>query len=257
MLLHSRIRIIPAILAVAVLASVPPARADDGTARDLVKKAVDAAPQVPFKAVVTLSSSRGLSRTMELSHRKMDNEQATYIEVTSPQDVAGTRFLFFERTEGRDEQYIFVPAIKRAIRISDEARKQPFLGTDFYVSDFVTPDLNDFNYSFVGEEDVQGHHCKLVESVPKKMEGQLYSKTITAIDPTDLVVLKAQFFDPKGKLLKVLTIDKLEKIDGHWTPLEQTMKNVQEGTSSKLTMRNVKYNADLPEDTFSRSYLTR
>ncbi|HVN88018.1 MAG TPA: outer membrane lipoprotein-sorting protein [Candidatus Binatia bacterium] len=234
------------------------ARADDPAPRDLLQKVVDTIPRNPFTAKAKLSSpTRGWVREMELSYKHVDNNDATYLEVTAPMDVKDTRFLLVDHPTGPDEQWIYVPAMKRAIQVSETTRKQPFLGSDFYVSDMVRPDIDAFNYRYLGGEDVGGRHCKLIESTPKNPEKELYSKTVMAIDPTDLVITRTQFFDAKGQLLKVFTIDKLEKIDGQFTPLQQVMKNVQDNTESRLELTEVKFNATIPDEMFRKAYLIR
>jgi len=247
-----------AALTVVLLMSAAGARADDSAARDLVQKVRDALPTVPFMAKGKMTSDRGWTRELELSHKHLNNDiDASYMEVTAPMDLKDTRFLVFDHKVGRDEQWIFVPQAKRSIQVGGQTRKQAFLGSEFYVGDFVQPDVDSFTYRFVGEEDIGGRHCKLVEAVPKTPGDEMYSKAVTAIDPADLVIVRTQFFDDKGQLLKVWTVDKLEKIDGIWTPVLQTMQNVQEKHWSKLEMSDIKYNAQLPDDTFNKSHLIR
>jgi outer membrane lipoprotein-sorting protein len=231
------------------------AGADD--AHDLVRRVLDAAPKVPLTAKATLTSDRGWVRELALSRAHVNDYDAWYMEVTAPLDLKDTRFLLLDRAEGKDEQFMYVPAVKRAMQVSSETRKQPFLGSDFYISDMVRPELDAFTYTFVGEEDVGGRHCKLVEAVPKKPEEELYSKTIAAIDPGDLLLVRAQFFDAKGKPLKTWTLEKVEKVDGIWTPLVQRMANVQDQHESRLTLTDIKYNVTLPDETFSRTHLSR
>jgi outer membrane lipoprotein-sorting protein len=229
--------------------------ADDPAARELVKKAIDAAPKQAFQATGTLTSNRGWSREMMLYHKDVNGVDSVFINVTSPQDVSGTRFLMKDRVEGADEQFIYIPAVKRAIKVSSETRKQPFLGSDFYVADMVKPDITAYEYAFVGEEEVQGRKTKLVQATPKNPEAEIYSKTVVAVDPQEMVVPRTQFFDRDGKLFKVLTVTKLEKVDGHWTPLEQQMVDVQGSTNSILKVLDVKYNVELDDGMFDRSYL--
>jgi len=238
---------------------VTAARAEDEDARALLQRVVDAAPKVPFVAKVKLSStSRGWTRDLQLSHKRLnDNEEGSFMEVTSPQDVKGTRFLLLDRSDGSSVQYIFVPAVRRAIQISAETRKQQFLGSDFYVYDLAKPNLDAYTHSFVGEEDIAGRHSKLIQSVAKNPENELYSKTVLAVDPTDLVIVRSQLFDSKGKLLKVWTNEKLEKIDGQWTPVRQRMSNVQDSTDSLLEITEIHYNAEVPDELFTKGYLTR
>jgi hypothetical protein len=242
-------------VAMCLVAAAP--RAEEDGARDLVKRVLEAVPKIPLTAKATLTSDRGWVRELALSRAFVKDADVSYLEVTSPLDLKDTRFLLFDRVEGRDEQFMFVPAVKRAMQISDETRKQPFLGSDFYVSDMVRPELDAFGYRFVGEEKVGERSAKLVEAVPKDPERELYGKTISAIDPTDLLVLRVQFFDDKGKPVKVWTLEKVEKIDGLWTPLIQHMQALQDKHESRLTLTEVKYNADLPTNIFNRSYLTR
>jgi outer membrane lipoprotein-sorting protein len=231
--------------------------AEEGSALDLVKQVHAAAPKVAFTAKAKLSSDRGWVRELAFSHKRLDGVTASYLEVTAPMDLKDTRFLLLDRDEGRDEQFIYVPKVKRSIQVGEQTRKQPFLGSEFYVGDLVQPQIDAFTYRFVGEEDVGGRHCRLVESVPKNPADEIYGKTILAIDPKDLLILKTQLFDQSGKLQKVWTVEKIEKVDGYWTPLVQTMVDLQDKHTSRLELTEVTYNAQVADEIFSRSYLTR
>ena len=233
------------------------AAAGDSAAFDLVKRVRDAVPKVAFAAKATLSSDRGWVRELELSHKQLNDVGASYLEVTAPMDLKDTRFLLLDRETGRDDQFIYVPSAKRSIQVGAQTRKQAFLGSEFYVGDLVQPELDRFAYDFVGEENVNGRQCKLVQSSPKAPADEIYGKSILAIDPNDLLVMKTQLFDQGGKLQKVWTIDKIEKVDGYWTPLVQRMVDVNENHWSKLELSGIKYNAPLSDDMFTRSYLTR
>jgi negative regulator of sigma E activity len=244
-------------LAVALSLLAASVHADDNDAKDLLKKVRDTATKLPFKAKMTMTSDRGWTRELELSHKHMDEVEASYMEVTSPMDLKDTRFLVFDHEKGPDQQFIYVPAAKRAIQVGSQTRKQEFLGSEFAVGDLVQPNIDNYNYRFVGEEDINGRHCKLVEAIPKNPADEMYSKTVIAVDPKDMVVARTQFYDDKGKLLKVWTIEKMEKIDGIWTPLKQLMTNVQDNHWTRLDLSNIKYNAQLPDEVFNRSYLIR
>lgn len=245
------------LLAAALLVLARTAHADGDDPRDLVKRVLDAVPKVPLTAQATLTSDRGWARELSLSRAFVDGADASYLEVTAPLDLKDTRFLLLDRAEGRDEQFIYVPTVKRAMQVSDETRKQPFLGSDFYVSDMVRPELDASTYRFVGDETIGGRAARLVEATPKAPEDALYAKTVSAIAPGDLLVLRVEFFDPKGALLKVWTLDTVEKVDGNWTPMVQRMEDRKEGHWSRLTLTEVRYGADVPPETFRRSHLNR
>lgn len=225
--------------------------------RQLIQRALDSLPNTTMQADVELSSSRGWTRSLEISGKRIDDAMVSFVEVTGPQDVKDTRFLFFERVNSPDEQHMYIPLVKRAIQIADETRKQAFLGSDFYVSDLVAPELDAYDYKYVGEDEILGRKCKMVEATPKRLENEVYSKSIGCVDPTDFLVLRTQLFDKKGELLKVATMEKVEKVDGIWTAMEQKMENVQEKTTSTITIKEIHYNVELPDDIFSRSRLLR
>jgi len=240
-------------LAVAVAAG---AHAQEGDARDLVKRALDALPKTSFTAKLKLTTPQGV-RDLELNHKLVNGARSSYLEVTAPPELQGIRFLFLEKIGGAPEQYMKVAAAKTTVRIADEVRKQPFLGSTFYVADLVEPAIDDFTYKYAGEFEVLGRKCMLVEAVPKNPDKEVYSKTVYAIDPKDLLILRRQFFDTKGAVLKVWTVEKVDKVDDIWTIMDQRMTNVQDNQQSRLDVESIKYNVDLPDVMFTPKYLLR
>lgn len=240
----------------ALLAAAPAVAAEDG-ARRLVKEVLDSLPKEPFVAKVKLSVQEDQPRTLEINHKFVRGARASYLEVVAPDELAGIRFLFLQPLDGPNEQYIKVPASRVAVQVSEEIRTQPFLASSFYVSDLVEPPIGNYTYSFVGEEELLGRPCKLVAAVPKDPRNEIYSKTILALDPKDKLILRREFFDRDGKLLKVWTIEKVEKVEGNWTMTEQKMENVQEKTTSRLDVESMDYGVELKDMMFDPKYLLR
>jgi hypothetical protein len=233
-----------------------PARAADD-AGALVKKAVDALPRKPFTAKLVLTPAKEPKRELKLDHKVVDGARASYLEVTAPDQLEGIRFLFLEHTNAEPEQYIKIAAARSAVRVKDQVRKQPFLESDFYVSDLVEPPLDAYTYKLVGEEELLGRKTKLVEAVPKNSANEIYGKTVIAIDPADLLILKRSFYDLNGKLAKVWTIDQVEKVDGTWTIRDQRMTTVKDETTSRLQTPEIQYDVELKDSMFTPDYLKR
>lgn len=233
------------------------AGAEEQDAKALVTSVMDAIPKVSFVSNLELSSPDFETRKIEMSRKYVGGAHGTYLEVTAPEMLAGIRFLFIERPDTANEQYIKVAASRSSVRVSDEIRRRPYLGSAFYVSDLVMPELDRFTYRFTGEEKLLGRACKLVEMTPTDAKEEVYSKTILALDPSDSLILRRQFFDKEGKLVKVWTIDKVEEIDGFWTLSGQEMVNVQDGKKSRLDISSITYNAELPDTMFTPKYLLR
>lgn len=230
---------------------------DNADARQLVGKVLDAIPKQTFVSKMTVSSNDFSPRELQMSRKYVDGAHGTYLEVTAPDDLEGIRFLFLERAKAANEQYIKVKASRNAVRVSEEIRKQPFLGSAFYVSDLVLPELDDYTYKYVGKDVVGGRSVTLVEMTPKSADKSIYGKTVLALDPKDLLVMRREFYDAKGDKLKVWTIDKVEQIDGNWTLTGQEMQNLKDNSKSRLDISEIKYNAELPDLMFTPKYLLR
>lgn len=238
--------------------TVPAALAADAEARELARRAVESLPSVPFSAKITLTTPHGV-RHLELKQKKRaDGARLGYLEVVGPDDLAGIRHLFIEPTDGEPpQQYLKLTASRSIVRVSAETRAQPFLQSTFYIADLTEPPFEGYEYRFVGSVELQGRHCKLVEATPKDPASEIYGKIIAAIDPKDSLVLRRQFFDKAGAPLKTWQVEKLVKVQGILTPLVQDMRNLQEGTESRLETTELEYGAEIPEEVFTPEYLKR
>jgi hypothetical protein len=235
-----------------------PAFADEPkTPRELLEEAIETFPETPFTAKAKLSWD-DVVREMTLNHRPLDDQTSgSYLVVTAPPALKGTRFLFLERKQGRDEQYIKVPTAHRVLQVGENQREQSFLGSDFYFSDMIAPDLDDFELTELSRKTVAGRECRIIEAVPKPSTEWQYGKARYAVQPEDRLVLRADFFDKKGKLLKIWTLDNVKKVNGIWTPYLQRMKNVQQKVESILELVEIQYGVKLPDEMFTRGYLER
>jgi len=232
----------------------PVAAAPEGDARDLVKRVMEALPRVPFTSTLTLTTAQGV-RQFALHHKFIDGARDSYLELTAPEELKGIRFLFLERVNAPADQYMKLATSKTLMRVADEVRTQPFLGSTFYIADLVTPPLDNFTYKLVGEEQILGRRALLVEAAPKDPKKEIYGKTIMGLDPQDLLVLRRQFYDHDGQILKVWTVESIEKVDGIWTMTKQRMTNTQANEQSRLEVQAIKYNVELPDAMFTPKYL--
>ncbi|MFN8643172.1 MAG: outer membrane lipoprotein-sorting protein [Candidatus Binatia bacterium] len=255
MIRHLALVLFAAIAPVASVAAGPTPAED---ARALVQRVLDSAPAVPSVSRMELTTPGGLVRELTVSRKKLANGiDARYLEVTGPMNLKDTRYLFYDRSQRRDDQFMYLPFMRRIVRLSEQTRREPFLGSTFFVDDLLERPIDDYRYAFVGEETVGQRSCRLVEAVPLRPEAEPYGRIVAAIDPVDLVVVRAQLYAHDGSLFKVHTVDTLEKVDGYWTPRQQTMDNVHDHTTSRLTTPEVRYNAPIGDDVFREAYLGR
>ncbi len=230
---------------------------DEVDPRALVKKVLDGLPKDSFEAKMTVSSKDFAPRELRMVRRYVDGAHGTYLEVQSPDDLEGIRFLFLERADQPNEQFIKVKASRSAIQVSEDVRQQPFLGSTFYVSDLVMPDLDDYDCKYVGKDVIEDRTVTLVEMTPKDADADIYGKTISALAPEDNLVLRREFFDKDGKKIKVWTVDKVDKIGDVLSPTGQKMEDLRDGKTSRLDVGEVDFEAEVTDDIFKPRYLLR
>ncbi len=207
---------------------------------------------------MTLENKQGEQRVRKLKQYILKEAQGEkkIMFFMSPADVKGTSFMNWSYTNGQDDdQWIYLPALKRTKRISSEGKGDYFMGSDFTYDDLGDRHPDEDNHKLLREENVNGKACYVVESTPKE-EDYMYSKTITWVMKDNYIGLKREFYDEDGKLLKTLSINKYEKISGFWTILETEMKNVQKDHKTKMVFGNVLINQNIPATKFTERSMT-
>jgi outer membrane lipoprotein-sorting protein len=207
---------------------------------------------------MTLTNKQGETRVRTLRQYikygdKMDKKIMFF---QSPADVRGTSFMNWSYVDGRDDdQWIYLPALKRTKRISSDGKSDYFMGSDFTYDDLGDRHPDEDTHTLLREETLEGKACWVVESIPKE-EDYMYSKTITWVMKDNYLGLRREFYDEDGDLLKILTIKKFDQIDGFWTILETEMKNVQKDHKTNMAFNNVQINQGIPDSRFTERSMT-
>ncbi len=172
-----------------------------------------------------------------------------------PASVAGTRFLTIENENRDDDQWIYLPALQRIRRIAAGEGSSSFMGTDFSYDDLSPIDLDEYRYELVRSEELDGRPTHVVAMYPIDADSSAYSRTVHWVDTERWVPLRIEFYDEDEQLLKVNTITRLERVQGYWTAINNTMENVQTGHRTELLVQRWVYNEDLPSSLFTRRFL--
>lgn len=158
--------------------------------------------------------------------------------------------------EQADDQWIYLPAIKRTKRISSDSKSDYFMGSDFTYDDLGDRKLDDDNHKLLREEKMNGKDCYVVESIAEEEE-YMYSKTTTWIDKTNFIGVQKEFYDEDGDLLKILSIKEFQEISGFLIISNSEMKNVQKEHSTSIVLSNIKINTNISVSTFSERMMMR
>ena len=195
-------------------------------------------------------------RTIRMISKDYGDLSKSMIRFLAPADVKGTGFLVWENADRDDDQFLYLPALKQdPRRIASSEKSSRFMGTEFTYEDMENRKVEKDTHTYLNDEEVDGHLCHVVESVPKEGEESQYGKFISWVRPDIWIPIRIEFYDENMELLKILTVSEIEQIDGIWTTIESTMDNVQEGRKTILRVGEVQYNLDIPDDYFTERYL--
>ena len=174
-----------------------------------------------------------------------------------PRGVKGTALLIHAHREGADDQWLYLPALKRVKRISSSNRSGSFMGSEFSYEDLGAPEVEKFRYRHLRDEKCGTLTCTLVEAVPVE-KGSGYSRQIVWRDRDELRIWKIEYYDRKDAHLKTLTLGKYERfLERYWRAAEMSMVNHLTGKSTLLSWTDFKFRTELTDRDFSQTSLRR
>ena len=161
----------------------------------------------------------------------------------SPRDVKGVAILSYAHKVKSDDQWLYLPALKRVKRIASKNKSGPFLGSEFSFEDFSFQEVEKYDYTFIGEETCSNLMCLVIERRPLDPYSG-YTKQLVWIDKANYLVQKIHHYDRKSFHLKTQTFEEYKLYEGFfWQPHKIKMMNHQNGKSSILKFQDIKLNS--------------
>ena len=214
-----------------------------------------------------LIDKNGNQRVRELSTFAKDKGEDTLklMFFLSPADVKDTAFLTYDYEDSSkdDDQWLYLPELKKVKRIASSDKSSSFMGSDFSYSDMTSRNVEDYSYEIMKEPQVDGHKTWQLLVIPKNekvVEETGYTKSIVFIRQDNFVVVQALNYIKLGKKLKYMKVLGLEEIDGIWTVTRMqavTKKGKKTLHRTVLEFSDIKYNQNLKESFFTTRTLER
>tara|TARA_B110000503_G_C7165793_1_gene421849 strand:+ start:3535 stop:4335 length:801 start_codon:yes stop_codon:yes gene_type:complete len=175
----------------------------------------------------------------------------------TPRDVKGTAFLSFTHSQQPDDQWLYLPALKRVKRISSKNKSGPFMGSEFAYEDMSSFEVDKYSYRWLRDEKYENQLCYVLETLPlDKFSG--YTRIDVWIDQVEYRPLKMDFYDRAGKLLKTLTLhDYKQYLGQYWRSGKQLMINHKNSKATEIHMKNQQFGMGLNESDFTANSLKR
>ncbi len=231
------------------------------TGKQIVEKAYNRATgdDQTSDLTMTLINKSGDQRVRKIKQftKDMGEVEKSIMFFLTPADVKNTSFMSWSYdSDQNDDQWIYLPALKKTKRISSDSKSDYFMGSDFTYDDLGDRKLEDDTHKLLREETIDGKSCYIVESVSKD-EDYMYSKTITWIMKDNFIGYKKEFYDEDEDLLKILSIKKYEKISDFWIITNSEMKNIQKNHKTTMVLGNVQINTSISEAKFTERIMMR
>jgi Protein of unknown function (DUF1329). len=211
--------------------------------------------------LINSSGKKRVRSVKRYSKRDANKNTSVLIRFLSPADVKGSAYLSIEHSANDESRHLYLPALKKARRISAGEDSDNFMGSDFTYEDLDNIDFDKYSFKLLGSESFNSIDCHKVEVTPigenKKTSG--YSKRIYFIDKKTYVIHKIDFYDRHNSLFKhlILTDFKLVSSPGIYRAYNWTMENLKTKHKTTLTYQDFKVNEGLDESLFSTRSLER
>lgn len=175
----------------------------------------------------------------------------------SPGDVRGTALLTFTHRVGDDDQWLYLPALKRVKRITASNKSGSFMGSEFAFEDLGSREVEKYEYKYLKDEQVNDHTCFLLELMPKDSDSG-YSRILSWVDTAEYIAHKEEYYDKHGKLLKTLYLSEYQQYLGFlWRAHRLEMVNHQNGKDTDLLLSGFKFDTGLTDRDFTSTSLKR
>ena len=215
---------------------------------------------VQMDMVMILRNKSGAESLRSLSMKTLeiigDGDKSLTI-FDRPRDIKGTAFLSFTHPLTADEQWLYLPALKRVKRISSSNKSGPFLGSEYAFEDLTSFEIPKFSYRFLRAESYQERPCFVLEFIPQYPYSG-YTREQVWIDSERYIPVKVDYYDRKNALLKTLIYQGYQQyLKQFWRADGMVMTNHQTGKSTELINKNYQFQQGLGGRDFDRNTLKR
>ncbi len=198
------------------------------------------------------------TRTMKISTLEVEGDgDKSLLVFDNPRDVKGTAFLSYTHSLTPDDQWLYLPALKRVKRIASANKSGPFVGSEFAYEDLSSQEVEKYSYKWLRDETINGRDCFVMERYPA-YEYSGYTRQVLWLDKEMYQPIKLEFYDRKNALLKTLDfLEYQQYLVRYWRASKMEMANHQTGKSTTLTWNNYQFKTGLTDRDFDKNTLKR
>lgn len=200
--------------------------------------------------------SRRAMRIRVLEREAADEGDYSLILFDRPSDIRGTALLSHAGISEGDQQWLYLPALRRARRISSSRTSSPFMGSELAFEDITGTETGKHSWRYLGTERCGNFECFRVETRPR-YEGSGYRRRVLWIDSSEYRIHKIEFFDQRDERLKTMTYGSYRRFGRFWRALEWRVVNHQNRRETRIAFTDVRFGSGFGERDFTVRALER
>jgi hypothetical protein len=215
--------------------------------------------QVDLEMILRTSNGNESRRSLKIRQLEVEGDGDRLLVVfDTPKSIRGTALLSYAHKDAPDDQWMYLPALKRVKRIASQNRSGPFLSSEFAYEDMALQEVEKFAYRYLGTETLDGVEYYRVERYPTD-ENSGYSRQLVLLDADAFRIHEVAYYDRQDRLLKTLEVEGYQQhAETFWKPQRMLMANVQTGKTTELLWQDYRFETGLDADRdFSTNSLRR
>jgi hypothetical protein len=242
-------------------AAEDPAAKGEAVARESDRRALGFG-DTKVELKMTLENRRGQTseRRLRIQTLEVPDENdgdKSLVIFDKPRDIRGTALLSYSHILDPDDQWLYLPALKRVKRISSSNKSGPFMGSEFAYEDITAQELKKYSYKWLRDGPCGELECFVLERRPL-YEKSGYTRLVTWYDKGEYRMQRVDYYDRKDSLLKTLTFSNYRQHLGkYWRAHDLFMVNHQTGKKTRLEYGKYEFRTGLKDRDLTRSRLKR
>jgi outer membrane lipoprotein-sorting protein len=201
------------------------------------------------KLVIAVGGPEGevIEWTAGQARKKVHGGNRMMTVILTPESLRGSAVLIYETAKLPDQEWVYIPVVRRVREIVPMQLYESFLNTDFTYADLGFVHRN-VSYKLRGTEKREGNVLYELEEMTR--DRWHYSRILTWVASDTWLPVRREFYDPANALWKVERFEQPTVIDGVATPLLIRMEDVQQRGTSEIRVSEVRYGVDVSDDLF-------
>lgn len=175
--------------------------------------------------------------------------------ITAPARDKGQSFL-----KNGNNIWNWNPTIQRLIKLPPSMLSQGWMGSDFTNDDILKESslVKDYRHTLLKQETLNGSVCHVIELNPLDEAAVVWGKIKLWITLQDDLIVKSEYYDEDGYLVKTHIASEPKRFDGRLLPSVMDIIPADEpGQKTRITVVNIRFNEDYPASFFTQQTMKR